>query len=58
VSAVDSLHVIIDGNRVSAHVDDISPLRRRRDGSIGYSLPRILGSPDPGVGGLLTTSAL
>jgi hypothetical protein len=42
VSPVDSLHVIIDGNRVSAHVDDISPLRRRRDGSIGYSLPRIL----------------
>jgi hypothetical protein len=42
VSTVDSLHVIIDGNRLSAHVDDISPLRRRRDGSIGYSVPRIL----------------
>jgi hypothetical protein len=49
VSAVDSLHVIIDGNRVSAHVDDISPLRRRRDGSIGYSLPRILAHNVTGV---------
>jgi hypothetical protein len=42
VSAVDSLHVIIDANRVSAHLDDISPLRRRRNSSIGYSLLRIL----------------
>ncbi|MDP8987288.1 MAG: hypothetical protein M3N11_02955 [Actinomycetota bacterium] len=42
ISAVDSLHIVIDGNRVSAHVDEISPLRRRPDGSIGYSPWRIL----------------
>ncbi len=42
VSEVDSLHILIDGNRISAHVDDISPLRRRPDGSIGYSLFRVL----------------
>ena len=42
VSAVDSLHILIDGNRISAHVDDISPLRRRPDGSIGYSLFRVM----------------
>ncbi|MBW3644945.1 MAG: hypothetical protein KY441_05505 [Actinobacteria bacterium] len=42
VSAVDSLHLLIDGNRISAHVDEISPLRRRADGSISYSLLRVL----------------
>lgn len=42
VSAVDSLHILIDGNRVSAHVDEISPLRQRPDGSISYSLSRVL----------------
>jgi hypothetical protein len=39
---VDSLHIVIDGNRVSAHVDEISPLRRKRDGTFGYSPVRIL----------------
>ncbi|HEV2767603.1 MAG TPA: hypothetical protein VGV63_07850 [Acidimicrobiales bacterium] len=42
VSPVDSLHILIDGNRISAHVDEISPLRRRPDGSISYSLLRVL----------------
>ncbi len=42
VSAVDSLHLLIDGDRISAHVDEISPLRRRPDGSISYSLSRVL----------------
>lgn len=42
VSTVDSLHIVIAGNRISAHVDEISPLGRRRDGSIGYSLLRVL----------------
>ncbi|MBW3614096.1 MAG: hypothetical protein KY439_02150 [Actinobacteria bacterium] len=37
LSPTDSLHVIIDGNRVSAHVDRISPLRARDDGSVRYS---------------------
>lgn len=42
LSPTNSLHVVIDGNRVSAHVDRISPLRRRGDGSIGYSWARVL----------------
>lgn len=42
LSVPDSLHIIIDGHRVSAHVDEISPLRRRPDGSVGYSLVRVL----------------
>lgn len=37
-----SLHILIDGNRVSAHVDEISPLRCRADGSTHYSLACIL----------------
>lgn len=27
MSATDSLHVVVHGNRLSAHVDDVSPLR-------------------------------
>ena len=42
VSPDDSLHIIIDGNRVSAHVDEISPLQRRPDGSVRYSALRVL----------------
>jgi hypothetical protein len=38
----DSLHIIIEGKRVSAHLDEISPLQRRSDGSIGYSVFRVL----------------
>ncbi len=37
-----SLHVSIDGNRVSAHVDEASPLDLRSDGSSGYSVRRAL----------------
>ena len=33
VSSTDSLHVIIDGSRVSAHVYRVSPLKPRPDGS-------------------------
>ncbi|MBW3555799.1 MAG: hypothetical protein KY454_02560 [Actinobacteria bacterium] len=40
LSPTGSLHVIIDGSRVSAHIDRISPLRARDDGSIGYSWTR------------------
>ena len=42
VRPTDSLHVIIDGNRISAHVDDISPFKRGRDGRVRYSLSRIV----------------
>ena len=38
----DSLHVLIDGRRVSAHVDRVSPLSCRPDGSARYSLGRVL----------------
>jgi hypothetical protein len=43
VSATDSLHILIDrAGDVSAHVDDVSPLRRRSDGSCGYAWGRVL----------------
>lgn len=42
VSMVDSVHFLIDGNRVTAHVDEISPLRPRPGDSITYSLRRVL----------------
>ncbi len=42
VRPTDSLHIIIDGNRISAHVDDISPFKCRRDGTGRYSLSRIV----------------
>lgn len=37
----DSLHVAIDGNRVSAHVDRVSPLGLKSERSPRYSLPRV-----------------
>jgi len=42
LTPTDSLHIVIDGNRVSAHVDDISPLDFCDDGSVRYSLGRVL----------------
>jgi hypothetical protein len=43
VSATDSLHILIDrAGDVSAHVDDVSPLRRRADGSCRYAWGRVL----------------
>ena len=41
VRSTDSFHVVIDGDRVSVHVDRISPLRRRPDGSVRLSLTRV-----------------
>lgn len=38
----DSLHVSIDGNRVSAHVDEASPLDLGSERSSGYSIRRTL----------------
>lgn len=42
VRPTDSLHIIIDGDRISAHIDDISPFKRRADGTVRYSLSRIV----------------
>lgn len=42
VSPTDSLHILIDGDKVSAHVDDVSPLRLRADGSSRYAWGRVL----------------
>lgn len=50
LSVPDSLHIIIDGNRVSAHVDEISPLQRKPDGSVGYSMFRVLAHNLSGAG--------
>lgn len=36
----NSLHILIDGNRVSAHIDSISPLVFEDDGTAHYSLVR------------------
>jgi len=41
-SPVDSLHVVIRGEQVSAHVDEISPLVLRADGSHTYAWGRVL----------------
>jgi hypothetical protein len=38
----DSVHIVIDGDQVSAHVDEVSPLRLRPDGSCKYAWGRVL----------------
>jgi hypothetical protein len=43
LSATDSLHILIDGTGdISSHVDDVSPLRRRPDGSCRYAWGRVV----------------
>lgn len=42
LSPTDSVHIIIDGNQVSAHVDEVCPLRCRPGGVPGYSLVLVL----------------
>lgn len=42
LTALDSLHVIVAEDRVSGHVDRISPLKLRRNGTAGYSPARIV----------------
>jgi hypothetical protein len=42
VSATDSLHIVISGDEVSAHVDEVSPLRLRSDGSSRYAWGRVV----------------
>ncbi len=38
----DSLHVSVDGNRLAAHVDRVSPLQPRGDGASAYSVRQAL----------------
>lgn len=38
----DSLHVAVDDNRVTAHVDKVSPLKENARGKSRYSVPRAL----------------
>jgi hypothetical protein len=42
ISPTNSLHVIIAGERISAHVDEISPLVLRSDGSRRYAWGRVI----------------
>ena len=42
VAPTNAVHIVIDGSRVTAHVDRISPLKQRRDGSARYTLPRVV----------------
>jgi len=51
LTPTDSLHIVIDGRRLMAHVDRISPVERRRDGSIGYSWTRVVAHNVSGVRG-------
>ncbi|HUQ64121.1 MAG TPA: hypothetical protein VM121_10240 [Acidimicrobiales bacterium] len=41
-SRTNSLHILIDGNRVSAHVDEVSPLKCGTDGSAHYAWGPVL----------------
>lgn len=41
-SPTDSMHILIDGDRVSAHIDEVSPLRVLPDGSSRYAWGRVL----------------
>ena len=42
ISPTDSLHIVIKGDHVSAHVDDVSPLVLRADGSCRYAWGRVV----------------
>ncbi len=42
ISPTDSLHIVIRGDEVSAHVDDVSPLVVRGDGTTHYAWGRVL----------------
>ena len=42
IAPVDSLHIVIRGARVSVHVDDVSPLVIRRDGTSRYTWGRVV----------------
>jgi hypothetical protein len=38
----DAVHISIDGTHVSAHVDDVSPVKAGSDGRARYSWPRVV----------------
>lgn len=42
ISPTNSLHVVIAGERISAHVDEISPLVVRADGTRRYAWGRVV----------------
>ncbi len=42
ITPTDSLHIVVRGDRVSAHVDEVSPLVVRTDGSCRYAWGRVL----------------
>jgi hypothetical protein len=42
LSPVDSMHICIRGDRVSSHVDDVSPLVVRGDGTVRYAWGRVV----------------
>jgi hypothetical protein len=42
LSPVDAVHITIAGNRISAHVDDVSPVKQCADGKTRYSWARVL----------------
>ena len=42
VSPTDSLHVIVSGQRISAHLDEVSPLVRNSDGTYHYAWGRVI----------------
>jgi len=42
LAPTDAVHITIDGNRISAHVDDVSPVKRGADGRTRYSAPRVV----------------
>ncbi|MGH9123237.1 MAG: hypothetical protein ACRDZ8_00700 [Acidimicrobiales bacterium] len=42
LSPVDAVHITVAGNRLSAHVDDVSPVKQCADGKTRYSWARVL----------------
>lgn len=48
-SARNSLHIVIDGAQVSAHVDEVCPMKCGPDGSWSYSWPRVIAHNLSGV---------
>jgi hypothetical protein len=41
ISPTHSMHIVVQGDRVSAHVDDVSPLVVRADGTTRYAWGRV-----------------
>lgn len=42
LAPVDAVHITVAGNRISAHVDDVSPVKQCADGKTRYSWARVL----------------